>query len=103
MLLLAPLDTGAPSRVKHTSLITAVLPDATAPDPITVKGPERTWPDVGAVKDTVGTAIFTVTDLLATVLSLPVESITLIVKVWVPLVQLVASKLQPKTIEPDWL
>ena len=59
MLLLAPPDTGAPSRVKHTSLITAVLPDATAPDPITVKGPERTWPDVGAVKEAVGADLAT--------------------------------------------
>jgi hypothetical protein len=59
MLLLAPLDTGTPSRVKHTSLITAVLPDATAPEAIKLKGPERTCPSVGVVKETVGADLVT--------------------------------------------
>ena len=79
-----------------------MLPVATAPEAIKLKGPDRTWASVGVVKDTVGAAMLTVTDLLTTLLTLPVESITLIVKVWVPLVQPVASKFQPKTIEPYW-
>ena len=45
-----------------------------------MKGPETIWLAVGTLKDTVGIAILTVTDLLATMLALPVVSITLIVK-----------------------
>ena len=78
----------------------AVLPDATAPDAVNVNGPERVWPAEGVVKETVGKAMATVTDLLTTLLSLPVESIIFIVKVWFPFVHPVASKLQAKFIAP---
>ena len=53
------------------------------------------------MKETVGAAILTVTDLLTTLLSFPVESITFMVKVWLPLVQEVASKFQPKPSDPS--
>ena len=53
------------------------------------------------MKDTVGTAMATATDLLTTLLSLPVVSIILIVNVWLPLVQEVASRLQPNPRDPS--
>jgi hypothetical protein len=58
-----PLVTGDPSRVKQTRSITAVLPDATAPVAINVKGPERVWPADGVVKETVGAIFWTLNDL----------------------------------------
>ena len=73
-----------------------MLPEATEPDALISNGPETVWLSVGVLKDTVGIAILTVIDLLATMLSLPVESITLIVNVWLPFVQVVASNCQPK-------
>ena len=76
MPLLAPVETGAPSRVKHTSLITAVLPVATAPEAITVKGPDRVWPAVGVVKDVVGADLATLNVLETLLPEAPKESIT---------------------------
>ena len=80
-----------------------MLPDATDPDAITEKGPERVWPDDGVIKETVGAAIETFIDLDTTSLCLPVESITFMVNVWLPLVQEVASRFQPNPKDPSWL
>jgi hypothetical protein len=69
----------------------------------TVTFPAIFVPEIGVTIARVGGGLLTDIDLLATMLSLPVESITLIVKVWLPFDRDPASKLQPKTIEPYWL
>ncbi len=51
-----------------------MLLDATDPFAVKVNGPDTVCPAGGVVKETVGAAIATFTDLDATALCLPVES-----------------------------